>query len=68
MAVEKVYKCDLCGEFVPKANLSTVRVGDRGMRDEDYETVDVGPECSERPVRELLAHAADKLAASGLVR
>jgi len=57
MAVEKVYKCDLCGEFVQRDEL--VRFGVRWLADrpEDADTVEVGPCCGERPVIDVIAHA-----------
>lgn len=57
MAVEKVFKCDLCGEFVTKDELATVRVGLREWRPEDYVVVDVGRCCAGRPIADLIAHA-----------
>lgn len=58
MAVEKVYKCDLCGEYAGKDTVRTVRVGDRGMRVEDYVPVDVCGACEARPIGSLAAHVA----------
>ena len=58
MAVEKVYRCDLCGEYVTRDALK--RAGVRGLDDrpEDADTVDIGPCCHTRPVADLLIHAA----------
>jgi hypothetical protein len=57
MAVEKVYKCDLCGEFVPKDALR--RLGVRALADrvEDTDWVDVGPECHGATVLAVFDHA-----------
>lgn len=66
MAVDKVFRCDLCGELVAKDKLITVRVGRRDWRPEDYETVDVGPCCQSRPVTFIDDHA--RKAAEGMVR
>jgi hypothetical protein len=59
MAVEKVYKCDLCGEFVERGEL--VRLGVRKLDDrpEDADTVDVGPCCGEKPIVDVIAHGAE---------
>lgn len=59
MAVEKVYRCDLCGEFVDRKELK--RLGVRGLDDrpEDSDTVDVGPCCGEKPVLDVIAHGAE---------
>jgi hypothetical protein len=59
MAVEKVYRCDLCGEFVQRAQLA--RLGVRGLDDrpEDADLVDVGPCCTGKPVSDVLAVARD---------
>ena len=57
MAVEKVYKCDLCGEFVQRGELMRLGVRKMDDRPEDADLVDVGPCCGERPVIGVIAHA-----------
>lgn len=59
MSVERVYKCDVGGEFRVRAEL--MRLGVRGMDDrpEDADNVDVCSEHAGRPVSEVLAIAAD---------
>jgi len=59
MAVEKVYKCDLCGELVPRGQLTVIRAGTPDDRPEDATRVDAGPECHGRPIADLLATARD---------
>ncbi len=55
MAVEKVYKCDLCGTAVPRSELVVARVGTPDDRPEDCERIDLGPECASRPIAGLIA-------------
>ena len=59
MAVEKVYRCDLCGELVERGEL--VRAGVRKLDDrpEDADNVDVGPCCGEKPIVDLVAHGTE---------
>lgn len=59
MAVEKVYRCDLCGEFVERGELK--RLGVRGLDDrpEDADNVDVGPCCGEKPIVDVIAHGTE---------
>ena len=59
MAVEKVYKCDLCGEFTDRAELRRLAVRTLEDRPEDADMVDVGPCCKDRPVSDVLAHGAE---------
>jgi hypothetical protein len=56
VAVEKVYRCDLCGEMVERGQL--VRLGVRKLDDrpEDADVVEVGPCCGQRPVLDVIAH------------
>jgi hypothetical protein len=63
VAVEKVYKCDLCGEFTARETLMVVRVGMPDDRPEDAERIDVGPECRGRLVGELLTVYEDRVRA-----
>ena len=58
MAVEKAYKCDLCGEFVHRDALRRLGVRTMNDRPEDADLVDVGPCCYSRPVSDVLGHAA----------
>ena len=60
MAVEKVWKCDLCGEFVSTDVLRRLGVRTVEDRPEMAEWVDVGPECHERPLSDVLVLAAEK--------
>lgn len=59
MAVEKVYRCDLCGEFVERGEL--VRLGVRRLDDrpEDADMVDVGPCCGMKALLDVIAHGAE---------
>lgn len=59
MAVEKQFKCDLCGEFIRKDTLLVVRVGTLEDRPDAGERLDVGPECQDRPLQDLFAKYAD---------
>jgi hypothetical protein len=58
VAVEKVYKCDLCGEFVHKDAVRVARVGVLADRPEDCDRVDTGPCCWGRPIADLVSYAA----------
>ena len=57
MAVVRVvqYKCDSCGEYAAKENLTVLRVGTVEDRPEDCERLDIGQECLDRPLRQVLA-------------
>ena len=66
MAVEKVYKCDLCGEFADLRQSSVLRAGKRDWRPEDCVVIDIGPCCAGKPVSDVLAVAAERDA--GFVR
>ena len=59
MAVEQVWKCDLCGEFVHKDALSRLRAGRIDWRLEDFHPVDVCPACTGKPVSDVLTVAAE---------
>lgn len=65
MAVEKVWKCDLCGVFVEKDELRRLGVRTVADRMEDADVVDVGPECHSRPLSEVLVIAAEHRAELG---
>ncbi len=67
MAVERAYKCDLCGEYVHRDALRRLGVRTLADRPEDADPVDVGPCCYGRPVSDVLEHAARlrKLATDG---
>ena len=58
MSIEKVYKCDLCGEFRQREQL--VRLGVRLLdeRPEDAENVDACLACRDRPVSDVAGAAA----------
>lgn len=58
MAVEKVFRCDLCGEYVAAADVRVLRVGTTADRPEACDRVDTGPECDSRPIGDALANAA----------
>ena len=60
MAVEKVWKCDLCGEFVSTNALRRVGVRTVEDRPDAADWVDIGPECHGRPLSELLTIAAEQ--------
>jgi hypothetical protein len=55
MAVEKSFKCDVCGEFIRRDQVAVVRVGTLEDRPEACDRLDVGPCCHARPVSDLLA-------------
>lgn len=59
MSVEKVYKCDLCGEFRERPAL--MRLGVRGLDDrpEDADNVDVCADCHGKPVSDVMAVGLD---------
>lgn len=65
MAVEKVYKCDLCGEFVPQGKLRVLRVGLVEDRPEICERIDVGPECATRLIAEVFTQFETSRTGSG---
>lgn len=58
MAVEKVYKCDLCGEYAHKDALRRLGVRTYADRPEAAEVIDVGPCCYLKPVSVVLDAAA----------
>ena len=60
MAVEKVWKCDLCGEFVHQDALRRLGVRTLDDRPEDADIVEVGPCCWGRPVNDVILHAAEQ--------
>ena len=59
MSVEKVYKCDLCGEYRTRGDL--MRLGVRGLDDrpEDVDNVDVGTCCRDKPVSDVIVLGQD---------
>lgn len=59
MSVEKVYKCDLCGEYVHRDVVRRLAVRTMDDRPEDADNVDVGPCCYQRPVNDVLLHGAE---------
>lgn len=59
MAVEKVYKCDLCGEHVARDALRRLSVRTLDDRPEDGDNVDVGPECRGQPVGYVIDHGTE---------
>ena len=67
MAVEKVWKCDLCGEYAKATEVRRVHVRRTADRPEDAEVIDVGPECHGRTVSDVLVLANSKRAESGHV-
>lgn len=60
MAVEKVWKCDLCGEFAHKDAIRRLAVRTVADRPEDADWVDVGPCCYQQPVSDVLTLAAEQ--------
>ena len=67
MAVEKVWKCDLCGEFVGTASLRRVGVRTVEDRPDAADWVDVGPCCHDALLSVVLTQAGlqRKLAENG---
>lgn len=67
MSVEKVYKCDLCGEFRKRDQL--IRLGVRTLDDrpEDANNVDVCSTCYDKPVGDAVAIGQDMQREAGLV-
>ena len=59
MAVEKNFRCDLCGEILRRDTVKVIRVGTLEDRPDAGERLDVGPECEGRPITELLAKYAE---------
>ena len=59
MSVEKVFKCDVGGEFRKREEL--IRLGVRGLdeRPEDADNVDVCAEHRTRPISEVIAIGLD---------
>ena len=60
MAVEKIWKCDLCGEFTPAGTLRRVAVRLISDRPDGADWVDVGEECHGKLIGDLLAVAAEE--------
>lgn len=60
MAIEKVYKCDLDGEFVAKDAVRRVGVRIIEDRPENADWLEVGPCCYGRPIGDLMAKAAEQ--------
>lgn len=59
MSIEKVYKCDVGGEFRTRAELMRLGVRTMSDRPEDADNVDVCSEHAARPISEALAIAKD---------
>lgn len=59
MVAEKRWKCDLCGEFIRKDTVKVIRIGTLEDRPEDGERFDIGPECEQRPIADLIARYAE---------
>ena len=59
MSVEKVFKCDVGGEFRKRDELTRLGVRTMDDRPEDAENVDVCGEHAARPISEVLAVARD---------
>lgn len=60
MAIEKVYKCDLDGEFISKEDVRRVGVRVIEDRPDNADWLEVGPCCYHRPVRALIEKAAEQ--------
>jgi len=65
VSVEKVFKCDVGGEFRPRAELTRLGVRSMDDRPEDADNVDVCAEHAGRPISEVLAVAAGMRGRSG---
>ena len=65
MSVEKVFKCDVGGEYRPRGELTRLGVRSMDDRPEDADNVDVCAEHAQRPISEVLAVAADMRGRSG---
>ena len=65
MSVEKVFKCDVGGEYRPRGELTRLGVRTMDDRPEDADNVDVCAEHAQRPISEVLAVAADMRGRSG---
>lgn len=65
MSVEKVFKCDVGGEFRPRGELTRLGVRTMDDRPEDADNVDVCAEHADRPISEVLAVAAGMRGRSG---
>ena len=59
MSVEKVFKCDVGGEFRKRGELARLGVRTMDDRPEDADNVDVCAEHADRPISEVLAIARD---------
>jgi hypothetical protein len=60
VAVEKVFKDDLSGEFIRKEDVRVIRVGMLDDRLEAYERLDIGPLSFRKSIAELIEAAEDK--------
>ena len=60
MAIEKVYKCDLDGEFVVKDQVRRVGVRIIEDRPDNADWLEVGPCCHVRLVGDLIEKAAEQ--------
>lgn len=58
MAIEKIYKCDLDGEFVTRENVRRVGVRLIADRPDNADWLEIGPCCYHRPISELMMKAA----------
>lgn len=56
MGVERVYRCDLNGEFVEKDEVVLIGVRKLDDRPEDADWLYIGPCCGEKPIVDLIAH------------
>jgi hypothetical protein len=65
VSVEKVFKCDVGGEFRPRGELTRLGVRTMDDRPEDADNVDVCAEHADRPISEVLAVAAGMRGRSG---
>ena len=59
MSVERVFKCDVGGEFRKRDELTRLGVRTMDDRPEDAEHIDVCDEHAARPISEVLAIARD---------
>jgi len=60
MAIEKVYKCDLCGEFITKFEVRRVGVRIIEDRPDNADWLEVGSCCYERRLGDLMDKAAEQ--------
>lgn len=60
MAIERVYKCDLCGEFVAKPDVRRIGVRITEDRPDNADWLEVGPCCRKRELGDLLDKAEEQ--------